>query len=183
MACFDPEDWSWVYNKTEYGLVLQDNNLKGTTPSQLGLLTGVQLVLNDHLSGSIPSELGTMTGFDTFWLYSNQLCDDIPSEVSALSSVGAFNSDLGIRTGNSLGTSCISPTPQPTGGPSSSSGGLGASAITEIVVGAVAACGILVVACLYWRKIGAFLAGKKPEIPDGQPTARNFGALWITLQS
>jgi hypothetical protein len=64
------------------------------------------------LSGSIPSQLGLLTGLTTkFELLNNNLCGDIPAEVSALSSqVATFT----ILSGNGLGTDCLFPSPAPT---------------------------------------------------------------------
>lgn len=44
---------------------------------------------NNGLTGAIPSEIGKLGKLKAaFYLYSNNLCDDIPAEVAALSSSG-----------------------------------------------------------------------------------------------
>ena len=98
-------------------LVLDDNNLTGTLPAQLGNLAHLRrLVLDTNeltgripaelgnlgeltvldlswnaLDGSIPSELGMLTGLDTLDLFSNNLSGTIPSSLGALGSARRFS--------------------------------------------------------------------------------------------
>merc|ERR1712024_231084 len=56
-------------------LLLYDNKLSGTLPTELGLmtqLTYLYLELN-MLTGPLPTELGLMTQLTYLWLYNNQL--------------------------------------------------------------------------------------------------------------
>eukprot|EP00617_Octactis_speculum_P014125 CAMPEP_0185756644 /NCGR_PEP_ID=MMETSP1174-20130828/15070_1 /TAXON_ID=35687 /ORGANISM="Dictyocha speculum, Strain CCMP1381" /LENGTH=171 /DNA_ID=CAMNT_0028435701 /DNA_START=757 /DNA_END=1268 /DNA_ORIENTATION=+ len=69
---------------------------------------------SNRLEGSLPSQFGMLTGLsENFELFSNQLCGDIPSEVSILSD--SVSLGYSIVTANSLGTWC--PTSKPTSGP------------------------------------------------------------------
>mmetsp|Transcript_37241 Transcript_37241/g.100721 ORF Transcript_37241/g.100721 Transcript_37241/m.100721 type:complete len:1496 (-) Transcript_37241:574-5061(-) len=106
---------------TEYGLLtectefnLGRNSLTGTIPSQLGLMTKVTtggdwgLLQDNSLSSTVPTELGQLTNIvASFYLYANNLCDEIPTEVEALSEVVQYGWE--ITTGNYLGTVCSWP--------------------------------------------------------------------------
>jgi len=116
---------------TEIGLLtdltdirLHKNSLTGTIPTQVGMLTKVKLMRMDvnSLSGPIPSWFGLMTSYGSsnlqFKLYTNELCGDIPDEVSSMSGGNKFS----ITSGNSLGTPCATTTtPKPTSQPTPSS--------------------------------------------------------------
>ena len=67
-------------------LVLDDNNLSGTLPPELGDLTHLRrLVLDDNeLTGSIPPELGKLNGLTMLNLNQNKLTGSIPPEFGAL---------------------------------------------------------------------------------------------------
>ena len=55
--------------------------------------------------GGIPTELGKLTGVKSeFKLSSNKLCDDVPTQVQALSS--GVTSGWAVTTGNQIGTMC-----------------------------------------------------------------------------
>jgi len=86
-------------------LKIHGNNLDGSIPTQLGLLTGItkELKLNSNqLTGEIPTELGLLGDAKKIELKDNMLCGEIPDEIAALDGV-----DLKITTGNSLGTACV----------------------------------------------------------------------------
>jgi len=86
-------------------LKLHGNNLDGSVPTQIGLLTGItkELKLNSNqLTGEIPTELALLDDAKKIELQDNMLCGDIPDEVLALDGV-----DLKITTGNSIGTFCV----------------------------------------------------------------------------
>jgi len=78
------------------------NNLSGSIPSELGILTNLtDLDLSSNsLGGSIPSELGNMTNLTRLWLYSNALSGSIPAELGNLTNLDSLWLD-----GNSLGGS------------------------------------------------------------------------------
>ena len=64
---------------------------------------------DNSLTSAVPSELGKLTALTKFWIHNNMLCDNLPTEVQALSSI--VPSYL-VYTGNNIGTPC--PTPMPT---------------------------------------------------------------------
>lgn len=70
-------------------LHLNDNNLVGTIPTEIGNLTSLTvLVLNiNQLSGSIPAEIGNLTLLTYLDLSANQLSGNIPEEIGSLSSL------------------------------------------------------------------------------------------------
>ena len=67
-------------------LVLDDNNLVGTLPAELGDLTQLErLVLNgNRVSGRIPPELGNLTNLTMLTLRGNSMEGPIPSELGTL---------------------------------------------------------------------------------------------------
>ena len=67
-------------------LALQDNNLTGTLPAELGGLSNLtELVLyNNHLTGEIPPELGGLSNLTALSLYANQLTGEIPPELGRM---------------------------------------------------------------------------------------------------
>ncbi len=71
------------------GLVLDDNNLVGTLPPELGSLAQLErLVLNgNRISGRIPPELGNLTNLTMLTLRTNSLEGPIPSELGALARI------------------------------------------------------------------------------------------------
>ena len=79
-------------------------------PTQLGnLIMGFDLSSNS-LSAAIPTELGNLGLTDTFKLASNQLCDDVPTEVQALSKIA--DTSWAVTTSNAyLGTLCCEALP------------------------------------------------------------------------
>ncbi len=78
-----------VTNDTVTGINLDDNNLIGTIPADIGNFTNLQtlsLVLND-LSGSIPVEIGDLSNLQTLSLDWNDLSGNIPVEIGNLSNL------------------------------------------------------------------------------------------------
>ena len=67
-------------------LHLQENELSGTIPPQLGNLTNLlQLYLwSNNLEGSIPSELGNLSELVVLYLDKNELTGTIPTELGKL---------------------------------------------------------------------------------------------------
>ena len=75
------------------GLALDDNNLVGTLPAELGNLAQLErLVLNgNRISGRIPSELGNLSNLTMLTLRGNSLEGPIPSELGALTGLDTLD--------------------------------------------------------------------------------------------
>ena len=59
----------------------------------------------NSFTGILPTELGNMDQMTSYFrFYSNQLCNDVPTQVQALSS--GVTSNWQVTTGNSFGTLC-----------------------------------------------------------------------------
>jgi hypothetical protein len=73
-------------------LSLGHRNLRGTLPSELGLLTTLKrLYLPDnHIVGSIPTDLALLTKLESIHISSNLITGEIPSELGQLSALGTF---------------------------------------------------------------------------------------------
>ena len=73
-------------NTTITGLNLAKNELKGTLPTQIGLLPALGAIsfrINE-LSGTLPTELGRLTLLKGVGLYNNLLSGTVPTELGAL---------------------------------------------------------------------------------------------------
>lgn len=70
-------------------LDLNNNQLSGTIPSELGNLAQMTLLKlsNNQLSGNIPSQLGNLINLKDLYLNSNQLSGTIPSELGNLNNL------------------------------------------------------------------------------------------------
>ncbi len=119
------DDWEnvWTTDGQVSHLALDDNNLKGHIPPEVGDLSGLVelwLTFNDltgpvppelgrlsnlvslrlgtnRLTGSIPPELGKLSSLEVLWLAKNNLTGSIPPELGELSSLrilGLFDNDL-----------------------------------------------------------------------------------------
>ena len=64
-------------------LEMESNNLSGSIPTELGLLTELSKLDLKHntLTGSIPTELGLLTELSVMYLYKNNLNGTIPTEL------------------------------------------------------------------------------------------------------
>ena len=74
-------------NENPYGFFLQNNNLYGTLPAELGLLTLMVAfaVHGNSVSGTIPSELGAFTGLtSSFRFRENMMSGSLPSQLGQL---------------------------------------------------------------------------------------------------
>ena len=88
----DADNWYGVNvdaNGCVIELLLFTNNLNGTIPPEIGLMTNlVSLHLyNNQLSGSIPAELGNLTNLESLRLNTNQFSGYIPPELGNLSNL------------------------------------------------------------------------------------------------
>ena len=70
-------------------LWLQDNQLRGEIPAELGSLSSLVLLLlnGNELRGGIPPELGSLAKLDTLMLSENQLSGEIPPELGRLTNL------------------------------------------------------------------------------------------------
>ena len=85
------DEWSGVSTDASGQVIrlrLENNNLTGEIPSELGNLTNLESLNleNNNLRGEIPSELGNLTNLKSLYLEKNSLRGEIPSELGNLSS-------------------------------------------------------------------------------------------------
>ncbi|HRG08686.1 MAG TPA: hypothetical protein PLJ08_08910, partial [Cyclobacteriaceae bacterium] len=90
----NPQAWygvQWHYNRVWY-LDLQNNNLSGTLPQELGNLIELRSFrLNDNnIGGSIPPQLGNLKKLSVFFLHKNKLTGSIPETLGNLTNVEMF---------------------------------------------------------------------------------------------
>jgi len=113
LVTYTPCSWYGVTCEEGHvrGLGLENNQLTGTIPSELGNLTslGYLYLYNNKLSSAIPSALGNLTSLQDLELEDNLLSGAIPSELGNLTSLqyillsnnllsGAIPSELGNLT-------------------------------------------------------------------------------------
>jgi LysM repeat protein len=74
-------------------LVLGNNNLIGTLPSQLGSLTNLTVLnlASNQLSGTIPTELGNLVNLSSLYFQENALSGEIQTTITNLSTTVNFN--------------------------------------------------------------------------------------------
>ena len=87
-----PGEWYGVTTNDDgrvIALVLDDNNLSGEIPAELGSLSNLtDLFLQDNLlSGEIPAELGSLSNLESLRLGGNSLSGEIPAELGSLSNL------------------------------------------------------------------------------------------------
>ena len=93
---------SWGTSPASRELYLNDNQLTGPIPAELGDLSSLtRLYLNDNqLTGPIPAEFGYLFSLRELWLSDNQLTGPIPAEFGYLFSLtGAVALDDNQLTG------------------------------------------------------------------------------------
>merc|ERR1712227_1003819 len=73
------------------------HSIKGTIPDRfIRLLMNLEhleylYLYNNQLCGNIPSELGNIKNLSKLYLYNNQLCGNIPSEIGNITNLKHFN--------------------------------------------------------------------------------------------
>ena len=84
-------------------LDLNDNQLSGTIPTQLGNLANLEelLLTRNQLTGTIPAELGSLANLEWLRLNNNQLTGEIPAELGRLTNLTVLH-----LSGNQL-TGCV----------------------------------------------------------------------------
>ncbi len=90
-----------VVNNQVVALDLQDNNLEGQIPNELGDLKNLQeLNLHkNHLSGSIPASLGNLTALRVLDLSFNSLSETIPASICDLTNLKTLELYMNRLTG------------------------------------------------------------------------------------
>eukprot|EP00957_Ditylum_brightwellii_P096605 7357589-Ditylum_brightwellii.AAC.1 len=90
------------YEGYVYWIGLSDNQLIGSIPSEVGLLSGLTFLYleNNQLTGSIPSVVGLLSHLGELYLRNNQLIGSIPSEVGLLSELTFLYLDNNQLTGS-----------------------------------------------------------------------------------
>ncbi len=90
-------NWSEVYVEegTVKRLSLDDNQLNGSLPKELGNLSNLQSLdlYYNQLFGSIPTELGKLSNLENLDLFDNQLTGSIPADLGDISNM--YYLDLG----------------------------------------------------------------------------------------
>jgi Leucine-rich repeat (LRR) protein len=86
----DECDWGYVFcdeNHSLETLELSDNNLFGTIPNELALLSNLSALdlSSNGLTGTIPNELALMSNLSALDLYDNSLNGTIPSQIALMS--------------------------------------------------------------------------------------------------
>lgn len=68
------------------GLSLWQNNLTGSLPNEIGLLTSIRFLSLpvNNLQGGIPLSIGGLVNLETLWLAQNNLSGEIPKEIKNL---------------------------------------------------------------------------------------------------
>ena len=87
---------------TEFSLNLSNNNLNGTLPIELGLLSELNVfnIDENNLEEHIPSEIGNMTNLDTLWMNQNQFSGEIPPEIGNLINLKSLDLAINNLTGS-----------------------------------------------------------------------------------
>ena len=84
--------WHGVYTGPDGHVVelrLEENNLSGAIPGELGNLTNLEALslIGNNLSGTIPRELSNLTNLEGLSLAANQLSGTIPRELGNLTNL------------------------------------------------------------------------------------------------
>ena len=73
-------------------LHMRENNLVGSIPSEIGLLTNLDVITiwGNQLVGTLPTTIGELSGLEMFDCSDNYLSGPIPTEIAALEEVSLF---------------------------------------------------------------------------------------------
>eukprot|EP00934_Nitzschia_sp_Nitz4_P007865 Nitzschia sp. Nitz4//scaffold393_size11853//9698//11425//NITZ4_009023-RA/size11853-processed-gene-0.12-mRNA-1//-1//CDS//3329550226//7855//frame0 len=77
-----------------YTLELSDNSLRGSIPSEIFLLSGLEALYLDNnggLTGTLPTELGLLTELETLDVHDTSLTGTIPTELGSLEKLRSVN--------------------------------------------------------------------------------------------
>ena len=73
-------------------LLLDENDLSGYLPSELGLIGDslhiLDISINHPINGTLPTELGLLKGLSHFFAYQTHILGRVPMEVAALATNG-----------------------------------------------------------------------------------------------
>ncbi len=86
-----------------YDLLLTNNNLNGTLPTELGDFPNMQymyITMNSSLTGAIPTELSALSNLNTLQLYGNNLSGGIPASLGGLSNLTDLHLGVNQLTGS-----------------------------------------------------------------------------------
>ncbi len=88
-----------IDNERVTGIDLYENNLTGSLPPELGVLSGLTRIYlpSNFLSGEIPPEIGQCTSLITLDLYVNNITGTFPDEITAcqqLSSIVIYKNEM-----------------------------------------------------------------------------------------
>ena len=83
------------------GLSLNNNQLTGEIPTELGSLANLQQLYlhNNRLTGEIPTELGSLANLQQLYFYNNQLTGEIPTELGSLANLLVLHLGVNQLTG------------------------------------------------------------------------------------
>lgn len=75
-----------TYTLSTEVLTMHNNDIGGTIPTQIGLLTGMTIfsLFGNPMTGTIPSELGEVTALERLFLHFSDLTGTMPEEICQL---------------------------------------------------------------------------------------------------
>ncbi|MBQ8485403.1 MAG: hypothetical protein IJ534_04600 [Bacteroidaceae bacterium] len=72
-----------------YWIDLSDNNLRGSLPESIGVLTELThlRLLNNKLTGTLPESIGNLTKLQQFYIYDNKFTGELPESLGKLTNI------------------------------------------------------------------------------------------------
>ena len=121
---------------------LDTDNLRGTIPDELGLLTALTtLYLYGHqLTGTIPTQLGQLTALTLLDLSVNQLTGTIPTDLTLLTNLNSLLLEFNNLTGQVPSGFCAAPFPDWRADGAFGNNGLSADCISGVQCGCCNSC-------------------------------------------